>query len=315
MTVLSSAAEFALTVLQRIHHLRAARGPYRFLVRDWKGISDINTLATVLQTDYFRNELRPLPLPASQFRRILVLAPHADDEIIGVGGTLALAAKEGANIHICYVTDSALNGITDSVSVRRAEAESVCVQLGATMHELRVSNITCKVELAHVEHLSDLLNTIRPEVILLPWLFDFPPKHRVVTHLFWLAQQKKLADAEIWGYQVHNVLFPNGYVDITEHMDTKIALLRAYRSQISRLYRYDHQAKGMAAWNSRYLRENAKGDGVARYLEVFFTLPAEAFHTLVEQHYFTDLAATYRGHTSIIGTMRRIHKSVTGAII
>ncbi len=36
--------------------------------------------------------------------RILIIAPHPDDEIIGVGGTIAKRAKAGDEVYVCVVT-------------------------------------------------------------------------------------------------------------------------------------------------------------------------------------------------------------------
>ncbi|MBC7975119.1 MAG: PIG-L family deacetylase, partial [Myxococcales bacterium] len=36
----------------------------------------------------------------SSARRILVVAPHADDETLGVGGTIARRAAEGCEVHV-----------------------------------------------------------------------------------------------------------------------------------------------------------------------------------------------------------------------
>src|SRR5258705_13735298 len=36
--------------------------------------------------------------------RVLVIAPHADDETLGVGGTIARRAAEGHEVHVAVVT-------------------------------------------------------------------------------------------------------------------------------------------------------------------------------------------------------------------
>ncbi len=36
--------------------------------------------------------------------KILVIAPHADDEVLGVGGTIARYAEEGHQVYVCVVT-------------------------------------------------------------------------------------------------------------------------------------------------------------------------------------------------------------------
>src|SRR5690242_3162214 len=51
----------------------------------------------------FRPQTRALT--AGDGQRVLLLAPHPDDETIGCGGTLALHALAGDEVTVCIVTD------------------------------------------------------------------------------------------------------------------------------------------------------------------------------------------------------------------
>ena len=54
----------------------------------------------------FLEDLAPPPLGLSPPpRRAVVLAPHPDDEVLGVGGLLALPARAGSRVLIVAVTD------------------------------------------------------------------------------------------------------------------------------------------------------------------------------------------------------------------
>jgi LmbE family N-acetylglucosaminyl deacetylase len=37
-------------------------------------------------------------------RKILVIAPHPDDEVLGCGGTIAKYTKQGDEVYLCIVT-------------------------------------------------------------------------------------------------------------------------------------------------------------------------------------------------------------------
>ena len=110
----------------------------------------------------------------------------------------------------------------------------------------------------------------------------------------------------MWGYQVHNTLYPNGYVDVTDKITEKRELLEIYRSQIEFGQRFDHMAVGMAAWNARFLPNST----AKRYVEVFFTLPLHEYVTLVESFYLRDLRATYRGDSRVISAASAVHQAV-----
>jgi LmbE family N-acetylglucosaminyl deacetylase len=291
--------------------LRSVDGPYRFLVRSWAGISDANLAARVLETEFFKHDLAPVRLPVEQLKSIVVLAPHMDDETIGAGGSLLIASSAGVNVHIVFVTDSLHFGEdSDSGRIMEQEAREVCSRIGATMHKLNLSNLAPKPDLSDVDQLSGIINDIRPQVIMAPWVLDYPPKHRLVNHLLWLSHQRRpLPDCEVWGYQVHNTPYPNGYVDITEVAEAKRDLIKCYEYQLENFYRYDHTAMGLAAWNSRYL-PNIKGKGKARYAELFFTLPLDEFLRMVESFYLSDLDSTYRGDRKVVDGASAIHQMV-----
>lgn len=282
--------------------------PYRFLVKYWTAIPDFELAVRVLSTEYFSPQLRPCPLPVREATSILVLAPHQDDETIGAGGTLLQAAAASVPIHIVYVTDGDVDG-GDSVRVRDAEAEAVCRRLGATKEYLGISNLRIQIGTEHVSRLSEIIHRVSPQVLMAPWLLDSPPKHRVVNHLLWLADQHEpLPPMEVWGYQVHNALYPNGFVDITENLEEKRELLQCFQSQLA-FRRYDHQALAMAAWNSKFMPVELGGHE-ARYAEIFFALPLSEFLGLVAAYYFRNFEETYGGHGDVVEGMRRVHDDV-----
>jgi LmbE family N-acetylglucosaminyl deacetylase len=300
-------------LMREIFALRAAHGPYRFLVRKWDAISDVDLAQRVLETDFFSHELNPLPLPLDEIKSILVLAPHQDDEIIGAGGLLALASKKGSRIDILYLTDGAeinsryADSMAESGRIRNMEAREICRHLGATMHQLPISNVSPRPTSADLDELAEIIHRLQPQVVLAPWLLDSPAKHRLANHLLWLAnKRRRLPDFEVWGYQVHNTLLPNGYVDITEVAQEKRELLQCYRSQNDFSKRYDHLAMGMAVWNSRFLRTPEP-----KFVEVFFTVPLKEFLRLVENFYLADLEATYRGHETVLSGAMNIHQTVS----
>jgi LmbE family N-acetylglucosaminyl deacetylase len=299
-------------LMREMHALRAKRGPYRFLVRKWDSISDLNLALRVLETEIFSQELDPVPLPLNSLKSILVLAPHQDDEAIGAGGSLLLASAAGVKIDIVFVTDGTAkqspyaSSPADAARVRQQEAKEVCSKIGATMHQLSISNQSPKPSVEDLDRLSEIIREVKPQIVMAPWLLDSPAKHRLVNHLLWLANRRSaLPFFEVWGYQVHNTLFPNGYVDITPVAEQKRELLKCYYSQNEFSKRYDHLAMGMSAWNSRFLK-----GAEAKYIEVFFALPVNELLRLVEKFYFSDLAATYRGHSAVLAGAQEIHRAV-----
>jgi LmbE family N-acetylglucosaminyl deacetylase len=310
-------------IIKRLPRHFTGHGRYRFLVRDWSAISDLELASRVLGIESFSEQLEPVALPVENLGKILVIAPHQDDETIGAGGLLIKAANNGAAISIVFVTDGVQRGLAKRLGMqdaperlaqlRDAEARRVCDALGADMHQLGISNPDPRPTIAELDRLSELIAGIEPDLILIPWMLDAQEKHRMSNHLLWLADRRnRLRDCEVWGYQVHNAIFPNGYVDITDVADEKRRLLSEFASQNLHMRRYDHFAMGMGAWNSRYLPEEL-ADGVARYAELFFTVPLREHLDLIASFYFRDLQTTYRGHKKVIAGISPLHAQVTGS--
>lgn len=296
-------------------------GAYRFLVRDWSGYSDIELVRGMLSAESFRGTMKPVPLPLAEMDSLLVLAPHQDDELVGAGGACVLARSGGASLNVAYLTDGAQTGIGrqfgepmepgDVAALREREARAVCERLGARYECLGISNLTMDPASEHVARLRACIEDAAPDVILVPWLLDGAAKHRVANHLLWLALDgARLSKCEIWGYQVNNSVWANGYVDITSAIDEKRALLQIYKSQNDNIRRYDHLADGLAAWNSRVLPSKAV-DSAPRFVELFCALPVKTHLALIEKFYFTDFKRTYLGKTQIAANMERLHREMT----
>ncbi|MGE4251899.1 MAG: PIG-L deacetylase family protein [Parvibaculaceae bacterium] len=279
-------------------------------------MDDIELVSGMLGTETFRRVLRSQPVPMDEAASLLVLAPHQDDEMIGAGGLCIQARKRGIRTAILFMTDGAETGLgrqfgapmapEDVIRMREKEARAVCEGLGAAYFELGIDNIKLDVSSSHVTKLAELIRQIAPDVILVPWLLDTAPKHRMVNHLLWLACKRHgVPVREVWGYQVNNAIVANGMLDITADIDEKIALLKLYVSQNELLRRYDYQAWGLAAWNARYL-PSKNSDSEARYAELFCMLPLNEHLKLIEQFYFKDLRKTYLGSDKLSTAMSRI---------
>lgn len=79
-------------------------------------------------------------------RRLLAILAHPDDESFGLGGTLARYAREGAEVHLCTVTDGAAGALDRDLEpvaetppldqLRRQELECACQVLRVQLHTL-----------------------------------------------------------------------------------------------------------------------------------------------------------------------------------
>ncbi|MBN2361803.1 MAG: PIG-L family deacetylase [Deltaproteobacteria bacterium] len=73
-------------------------------------------------------ELRGKPLDAADLQRpALVFAPHPDDDVLAVGGTIALKRQRGVEVGVVYLTDGrrAPSSLTPSRLARRRHREAL----------------------------------------------------------------------------------------------------------------------------------------------------------------------------------------------
>ena len=120
----------------------------------------------------------------------LVIAPHADDEVLGVGGLMARLSAEGWSVVVAYVTvsgfsSSATGGRSDSAA-RWEEACAACRVLGVSphavlfdteAHHLKLDTVP-QVEL--IGFIEGVLQETRPALLLIPAGGHFHQDHLAV---------------------------------------------------------------------------------------------------------------------------------------
>ena len=175
-------------------------------------------------------------------KRILVISPHADDEVLGCGGYLASQRDKGSEIHIAYATIG-IKGDHDKEAVRVAEAEEVCRRLHAS-HQILIED--CDGEL-------DMVPT-RFFVTQYDAIFDwFRPDELFINYPSWHQDHKKVYDSAMAALRYRQGFMPpfvalyeypfilnqninvSGglwYHDIADSLDEKLELFKIYKSQI-----------------------------------------------------------------------------------
>jgi len=202
-----------------------------------------------LQLTLLRRDVEPARATAPT-GRIVVLAPHMDDEVFGCGGTIALAADAGARVTFVYVTDGSkgypdacLEGPPDVktaaaeatlVACRREEARRAAAVLGVSdLVFLDQPDGVLAVTAASVSALADALARPAPSVVFLPFLTDLHHDHWITNCLFIeAARRARLAPSVVcWGYEVWTPLVANTVVDITAAAERKRLATQAFPSQ------------------------------------------------------------------------------------
>jgi LmbE family N-acetylglucosaminyl deacetylase len=218
--------------------------------------------------------------------RVLVLAPHMDDETIGCGGTLARHIACGAQVTVMFLTDGRLGG---GVETRRQEAQRALQELG--VQEIRFGSAmdgNLAVDKQAAEMLRALLAETAPQIVYLPYFLEEHPDHRAASAVLAQAVSSLQISFLCYGYEVWTPLFPNCLVRIDATIEAKRRALGHYQSQLAEAD-YLHTALGLNAYRSSALLA-----GDCRFAEAFAVLPLKAYLEA-----FRDFERTTAPHTVV----------------
>lgn len=273
-------------ILRRIVGIRAGESAYRWVLRDLQQLRDLDGAARLLETMRVNRLIAPQLAPAPAGKRILVIAPHPDDEVIGPGGALIQAARDGAHIRVLYLT----SGSTAERGMREAEARAVCARLNFESKFLGQPARNIALDAA-ADSIAQELDTFAPDQLFVPFLLDDNDDHRRASEALIVAVSRSPPSSppEVWAFQVYTPLPGNIAVDITAEAGAKSDAIRLYASQFQHRD-WAHFALGLNAFNSRLVR----GRPQARYIEAFFVVPLQAYCDF-GRPYFSNGKAYYDG--------------------
>jgi LmbE family N-acetylglucosaminyl deacetylase/glycosyltransferase involved in cell wall biosynthesis len=199
----------------------------------------------------------PAPLRGE---RLLVLAPHPDDEVIACGGLVALHLREGRAVRVVVATDGAQAG---SAEVRMEESRRALDILGAGAALGFLGLPDRGLDDAVAPRLREELLAFRPDLILVPSPIEIHPDHFALARVFCELVQRDetlfadLAVARVAFYEVGQPLRPNAIVDISDVADAKYAAIAEHESQLA-FRNYVAYARGLNAYRAMTLPAETK---------------------------------------------------------
>jgi N-acetylglucosamine malate deacetylase 1 len=178
---------------------------------------------------------------------ILVLAAHPDDAELGCGGTLAKHVKMGHKVGVVDFTRGEL-GTRGTIETRSSESAESSKILGLSVREnLGLPDGFFKNDKEHQLAVIGAIRRYRPEIVLANAIYDRHSDHGKASELAYdscflsglakIETRDEHGKQEAWRpqavYHYIQSLFiePDFVVDISEHWDTKINAVKAYKTQ------------------------------------------------------------------------------------
>lgn len=182
-------------------------------------------------------------------KTILCVAPHPDDEVLGVGGTLLRHKAEGAKVAWLIVT-----GITaeagwcdDKIKQRTEEIKRITALFGFdSVFELNFPTTQLdQVPMSDlVAAIANIFKTFEPEEVFVPHPSDVHTDHRVVfnavascTKWFRYPSVKRVLAYETlsetdFGLGTDQAFRPNVFVNIEPYIEDKLRAMDIYASEL-----------------------------------------------------------------------------------
>ena len=281
---------------RKIIVLNPTKANYKFVLKDWISLGDLSAMSKVLETKRFSQNLDPVIMNGPEARRVLVLAPHPDDDVISSGGTILHLIRNGCYVKVIYLTSGTRSPYSNErnnvmpveAEVREQEAFTVASRIGMDIEFWRNDSKNFKINNETVNRLRKACSEVKPDCMFVPFLADDNDDHRRSIHLFYEAfKDFGRLNFEIWAYQVYSTILPNVAVDITDVIGEKLKLVEIYRSQ-KRSRDWAHYIKGLNAFNCRFLKTNEP-----RYAELFFVVPADEYLRLCRLYFQNPASNIY----------------------
>lgn len=180
--------------------------------------------------------------------KTIAVAPHPDDEILGVGGTLLRRKAEGGEVAWLVITGISADAGWPEDQVKQRAVEMERVSEIFSFDEVYTLNFpTTRLDTLPmgdlVAQISNALKSFEPDEIFVPHPSDVHSDHRIVfdavaSSTKWIRSPfvkrilayETLSETE-FGLGVTQSFRPNVFVDINDYLEEKLRAMDVYESE------------------------------------------------------------------------------------
>lgn len=186
--------------------------------------------------------------------KILVVAAHPDDEILGCGGTAARLAAEGHEVHFAILGEGMTSrhrqradADAGQLTMLHQQAQKAAAKVGVknvTLHKLPDNRLDTVPLLEVVKIVEELVDRLKPEILYTHHGGDLNVDHGVIHRAVLTATRPmvgqpvreiyafEVPSSTEWAFQRIEPSFrPNVFVDIARTLEAKIAAMECYETE------------------------------------------------------------------------------------
>ena len=170
---------------------------------------------------------------------ILVIAPHPDDEVLGMGGTIKKLSKKN-KIILCVVSEGATAQYKDKkmIKVRRDSCKKTAKILGISQIQF-LDYPDMRLNLSHLDinkKLEEIIEKYKPKIVYTAPKNDLNLDHQVVFNSTLVACRPKSGVKQILCYEIQEntkvPFVPNVFENIEKEFSYKIKAFKMYKSEV-----------------------------------------------------------------------------------
>jgi len=198
-------------------------------------------------------------------KKVLIVAAHPDDEVLGCGGTILKHTSDGDDVKLVFMSDgetSRING-KDKIKERENKAKKAAAILKVNeifFLKFPDNKMDTIPFLEIVKSIENIINQFKPEIIYTHFQGDLNIDHRITYEAVSTASRpfpgqsvKKLLCFEVlsstnWNFSSHGNFNPNYFVDISNFHNLKYEALNSYDSEI-RIYPHTRSLESIVSYD------------------------------------------------------------------
>lgn len=177
--------------------------------------------------------------------KILVFAPHNDDETLGVGGTIAKYSAMGEQVYVCEVTSGKNKAIVNQIKEEALSAHQILGVKNSIFLDLPVVALKDTETLTINKAIQEVVKMVKPNIAFIPHRGDIHIDHTEVSNACMVALRpienpqlkaiyayETLSETE-WNIpSAANAFIPNSWNPIDKYLEQKIKAMSCYKSQL-----------------------------------------------------------------------------------